>query len=120
MQTMNERIVQPATTPAMVAVIQTRYGSANVLSYKSIDRPTINADEVLVEVEAAGLDRGVWHLMTGMPYLIRLMGFGLTRPKSPVPGMDVAGRVVEIGCDVTRFAVGDEVFGIGRLAIQHL
>ncbi len=76
-------------------------------------RPTIADDEVLIEVEAAGLDRGVWHLMTGLPYLVRIMGYGLTKPKNPVPGMDVAGRVAEIGRNVTRFAVGDEVFGIG-------
>lgn len=101
-----------ATT--MRAVTQRTYGSADVLEVTTIDRPTIAHDEVLVEVEAAGLDRGVWHLMTGMPYLIRIMGFGFTKPKNPVPGMDVAGRVAEIGRDVTRFAVGDEVFGIGR------
>jgi NADPH:quinone reductase-like Zn-dependent oxidoreductase len=58
--------------------------------------------------------------MTGLPYLIRIMGYGLTRPKNPVPGMDVAGRVVEIGHDVTRFAVGDEVFGIGSGTFAEL
>jgi len=51
--------------------------------------------------------------MTGLPYLVRVMGYGLTKPKNPVRGMDVSGRVVEIGGEVTRFAVGDEVFGIG-------
>ncbi|NNF55611.1 MAG: NAD(P)-dependent alcohol dehydrogenase, partial [Acidimicrobiales bacterium] len=78
----------------------------------SIPRPTIASDEVLIEVVAAGIDRGVWHLMTGMPYLIRIMGYGLTKPKNPVLGMDVAGRVMEVGDAVTRFSVGDEVFGI--------
>ncbi len=97
----------------MRAVTQRAYGSADVLDVASIERPTIADDEVLIEVEAAGLDRGVWHLMTGKPYLMRIMGFGLTRPKNPVLGMDVAGRVVAVGDDVTRFAVGDEVFGIG-------
>ena len=97
----------------MRAITQRAYGTAEVLELETIDQPTIASDEVLIEVDAAGLDRGVWHLMTGMPYLIRLMGYGLTRPKIPVPGMDVAGRVVEVGADVTRFAVGDEVFGIG-------
>ena len=113
MQTLNDRSIQPPEGTTMRAVTQRAYGSADVLDVTTIDRPTIADDEVLIEVEAAGLDRGVWHLMTGTPYLIRIMGFGLTKPKNPVPGMDVAGRVVEIGRDVTRFAVGDEVFGIG-------
>jgi NADPH:quinone reductase-like Zn-dependent oxidoreductase len=97
----------------MRAVTQGAYGSADVLDVTRVERPTIADDEVLVEVEAAGLDRGVWHVMTGQPYLMRIMGFGLTKPKNPVVGMDLAGRVVAIGDDVTRFAVGDEVFGIG-------
>lgn len=100
--------------PTMTAITQPAYGRADVLEVSSISRPTIGHDEVLVQVEAAGLDRGVWHLMTGTPYLVRIMGFGLRKPKQPVPGMDVAGRVVQVGRDVTRFAVGDEVFGIGR------
>ncbi len=98
----------------MKAVTQTAYGSADVLGITSITRPVIAADEVLIEVAAAGLDRGVWHLMTGMPYLIRIMGYGFRKPKNPVLGMDVAGRVVEVGRDVSRFTVGDEVFGIGK------
>jgi NADPH:quinone reductase-like Zn-dependent oxidoreductase len=68
---------------------------------------------VLVQVRAAGLDRGTWHLMTGLPYALRLAGYGLRAPKTPVPGGDVAGVVVAVGPDVTRFAPGDEVFGIG-------
>jgi len=67
-----------------------------------------------VQVHAAGVDRGVWHLMMGTPYLIRVLGFGFTRPKQPVPGLDLAGVAAAVGKDVTRFAVGDEVFGIGR------
>jgi NADPH:quinone reductase-like Zn-dependent oxidoreductase len=69
---------------------------------------------VLVRVHAAGVDRGVWHLMTGRPYLMRLAGYGLRTPKNPVPGMDVAGVVDAVGKDVTRFQPGDEVFGIGK------
>jgi 2-desacetyl-2-hydroxyethyl bacteriochlorophyllide A dehydrogenase len=98
----------------MRAIVQDRYGSADVLRLGEIDRPAIGDDEVLVRVHAAGLDRGTWHLMAGRAYLIRLMGFGLRRPKNRVPGLDVAGTVVAAGADVTRFEVGDEVFGIGR------
>ncbi len=113
MQTLDDRATEPRQGTTMRAVTQHAYGSPDVLDVAVIDRPTIAGDEVLIEVEAAGLDRGVWHLMTGKPYLIRLMGFGLTKPKNPMAGMDVAGRVVAVGDDVTRFAVGDEVFGIG-------
>jgi len=63
-------------------------------------------------VHAAGLDRGTWHLMTGTPYAVRLVT-GLRRHKQPVPGLDLAGTVVAVGPAVTRFAAGDEVYGIG-------
>jgi NADPH:quinone reductase-like Zn-dependent oxidoreductase len=101
-----------ATT--MRAIVQRSYGSVDQLEMELVDRPTIAADEVLVEVHAAGVDRGVWHLMTGTPYLIRLAGFGLTKPKQPIQGLDVAGRVVAVGPDVTHFSPGDEVFGISK------
>ena len=114
MQQRSERVTEVQDAAAMRAVTQRAYGSADVLDVTTIDRPVIAGDEVLIEVVAAGLDRGVWHLMAGQPYLIRIMGFGLTRPKNPVLGMDVAGHVVAVGQDVTRFAVGDEVYGIGR------
>ena len=107
-----------ATTPAagrlpttMQAVVQDRYGDADVLELRTVARPEPGAGEVLIEVHAAGVDRGVEHLMTGEPYLVRL-GFGLRRPRQPVPGFDVAGRVVALGADTTRFRVGDEVMGI--------
>jgi len=104
-----------AKTPTMMrAVTQRAYGSADVLSIETIERPTPAPGEALIEVEAAGLDRGVWHLMTGLPYLIRLMGYGFSKPTNPVPGADVAGRIVAVGSDVTRFVVGDEVFGIAN------
>jgi NADPH:quinone reductase-like Zn-dependent oxidoreductase len=113
MQPLDDRSTATRHTTTMQAVTQRAYGSADVLDVTTIERPTIAGDEVLIEVEAAGLDRGVWHLMTGKPYLMRIMGFGFTTPKNPVLGMDVAGRVVAVGDEVTRFAVGDEVFGIG-------
>ncbi len=103
-----------AATLRMRAVIAPRYGGPDVIEEASIACPTIADDEVLVEVRAAGVDRGTWHLMSGSPYLIRVLGFGLTRPKQPVPGLDLAGVVAAVGKDVRRFEVGDEVFGIGR------
>jgi NADPH:quinone reductase-like Zn-dependent oxidoreductase len=98
----------------MQAIVQDTYGSADVLRPAEIDRPEIADDEVLVRVYAAGVDRGVLHLTTGLPYPVRLAGYGLRAPKNPVPGMDLAGVVVAVGADVTRFRPGDEVFGIGK------
>jgi len=91
-----------------------RYGSADVLRSAQIERPEIADNEVLVRVHTAGLDRGTWHLMTGTPYLMRIMGFGFRGPKNRVPGIDVAGTVAAVGSAVTRFGVGDEVFGMSR------
>ena len=101
------------TAHTMRAVVQDGYGTADVWRVAEIDRPEIGADEVLVEVHAAGLDRGTWHMMTGRPYLGRL-AFGLRTPKNPVPGLDLAGTVASAGSAVTRFTVGDAVYGIGR------
>ncbi len=98
----------------MKAIVQTKYGPPDVLELADIAKPEIGAGEVLVRVRAAGVDRGVWHLMMGLPYLVRLFGFGLRAPKNPVPGLDVAGVVEKVGKDVTRFRPGDEVFGIGK------
>lgn len=95
----------------MQAIVQDAYGSAEVLRLATITRPEVTDNDVLLRVHAAGLDRGTWHLMSGKPYLLRL-GFGLRRPKNPVPGRDVAGTVVAVGSAVTRFSVGDEVFGV--------
>ena len=98
----------------MKAIVQDTYGATDVLELRDIDQPEIADDEVLVRVHAAGVDRGVWHLMTGLAYPIRLAGYGLRAPKTPVPGMDLAGVVEAVGTDVTRFRPGDEVFGIGK------
>jgi NADPH:quinone reductase-like Zn-dependent oxidoreductase len=95
----------------MKAIVQDSYGSADVLELREIERPEVEDDEVLVCVHAAGVDPGVWHLMTGLPYLIRIAGYGFRAPKSPVRGNDLAGRVEALGKDVTQFRVGDEVFG---------
>jgi NADPH:quinone reductase-like Zn-dependent oxidoreductase len=97
----------------MKAIVQDAYGSADVLELRDIDRPVPKDDEVLVQVQAAGVHRGDWHIMTGLPYMIRLVvpTLGLRKPKVPVLGMDVAGRVEAVGAQVTRFQPGDEVFG---------
>src|SRR4051812_26239124 len=95
------------------AVVQTGKGAADVLHVAEVEQPVIGAGEVLVKVRAAGLDRGTWHLMAGMPYAARLV-VGLRAPKNPVPGLDVAGVVVAIGSEVTRFQPGDEVFGVSK------
>jgi NADPH:quinone reductase-like Zn-dependent oxidoreductase len=98
----------------MKAIVRDAYGSADVLELREVDKPEIRDDDVLVRVRAAGVDRGVWHVMTGLPYPIRLAGYGLRAPKNPVPGADVAGVVEAVGKAVTRFQPGDEVFGIAK------
>jgi NADPH:quinone reductase-like Zn-dependent oxidoreductase len=108
----------PGDEATMRAIVQDTYGSAEVLRLAHIDRPTPAADEVLLQVRAAGLDRGAWHLMRGRPFLARA-AFGLTRPKNPVPGSEVAGTVVAVGSAVTRFAIDDDVFGVGRGAFAE-
>ena len=97
----------------MKAIVQERYGDADALELRDVDVPSPAAHEVLVRVAAAGVDRGVWHLMTGLPYAVRLAGYGLLRPKQQILGLDLAGTVAAVGTDVTDFAVGDEVYGIG-------
>jgi NADPH:quinone reductase-like Zn-dependent oxidoreductase len=99
----------------MRAIVQDLYGSADRLRLSSkIEKPVIAANEVLVQVRAAGVDRGTCHLMRGQPYLMRILGFGFRGPKNHIPGLDVAGTVAAVGADVTRFQAGDEVFGISR------
>ena len=98
----------------MRAIVQDAYGSIDVLRLGEIAEPDIAENEVLLKVRAAGMDRGTWHVMTGQPYLMRIMGFGFRRPKNRVAGFDVAGTVAAVGSGVTRFQVGDEVFGISR------
>jgi NADPH:quinone reductase-like Zn-dependent oxidoreductase len=95
----------------MKAIVQNVYGSPEVLQLEDIDKPVISDDDVLVQVHAAGVDAGVWHLMAGKPYLLRLFGFGLRKPKLRVRGRDLAGTVSAVGKKVTRFQPGDEVFG---------
>ncbi len=106
----------PAGRPVptrMRAAVHPRYGPVEEIRLREVDVPAPGAGQVLLEVHAAGVDRGVWHLTTGRPHLIRLAGFGLRAPHQPVPGMDVSGRVVALGPGVSGLRVGDEVFGIG-------
>jgi NADPH:quinone reductase-like Zn-dependent oxidoreductase len=104
---------RPAEVERMKAIVQDRYGDVDVLDLRDIDRPVPTEDQVLVRVHAAGLHRGDWHVMTGLPYLIRVVvpSLGLRSPKVPVLGMDVAGHVEAVGGNVTRFRPGDAVFG---------
>jgi len=102
-----------STDLLMTAIVQDRYGSADVLQLREIERPRPRPDEVIVRVHAAGVDFGVWHLMAGLPYAVRLVS-GLRRPRNPVRGLELAGVVEEVGAKVTAFAPGDEVFGVGE------
>jgi NADPH:quinone reductase-like Zn-dependent oxidoreductase len=98
----------------MQAVVQDTYSSADILEVREIAKPAPTDDEVLVRVHAAGVDPGVWHLMTGRPYLVRVMGYGLRKPKVGIRGRDVAGRVEVVGTNVAQVQAGAEVFGIGE------
>lgn len=94
----------------MKAIVQDVYGSADVLELRDVGQPAPGDDEVLIRVRAAGVEQGVWHLMTGMPYLTRAF-FGLKAPRNPIRGREVAGRVEAVGRNVVGFRPGDEVFG---------
>ena len=95
----------------MKAMTRSVYGSAEVLEFADVDRPAAADNEVLIRVHAAGAGPEVWHLMTGLPYLVRIMGFGLRTPKNPILGSDFAGVVEAVGKDVRQLRVGDELFG---------
>ncbi|MCB9487701.1 MAG: NAD(P)-dependent alcohol dehydrogenase [Deltaproteobacteria bacterium] len=95
----------------MKAVRFHKYGSPDVLTLEEIDKPEPGDGEVLVKVESSSINAGDWHMMRGTPYLIRLIFGGLTKPKKKGLGADVAGRVEAVGPNVSRLAVGDEVFG---------
>ncbi len=107
----------PTITRTMRAVTQQRYGGTDELALADVAVPTPGPGEVLVRVEAAGVDRGVWHLMTGRPLAVRLV-MGLRGPRKP-PGMDLCGTVVELGEGVAGFTVGDPVLGIGSGAFAE-
>jgi NADPH:quinone reductase-like Zn-dependent oxidoreductase len=103
-----------ASRQTMMAIVQDKYGPApeDVLRLAEIDKPTIGENDILVRVHAASVDRGTWHVMAGLPYPIRMAGFGLRRPKYANPGRSLAGTVESIGTDAAGFQPGDAVFGI--------
>ncbi|NUT49302.1 MAG: NAD(P)-dependent alcohol dehydrogenase [Saccharothrix sp.] len=98
----------------MKAIVQDVYGTSEVLELREVDRPAPGEREVLVRVRAAGVNIADWFVATGTPYVLRLAGFGVRRPKRTTPGTDVAGVVEAVGGGVTQFRPGDEVFGSGR------
>jgi NADPH:quinone reductase-like Zn-dependent oxidoreductase len=91
------------------AIVQDRYGPPDLLELRQIDEPAVNDDEVLVRVRAASVHPDVWHMVCGVPYVLRLMGAGVRRPKIRIPGTDVAGHVAAVGTKVTRY---DFIFDI--------
>lgn len=109
-----ERLVEPASTTQMNAAVRRSYTTdPTEIAIERVPRPVPGEGEVLVQVHAAGVDRGVWHLMAGLPYLVRMAGFGITGPKQPILGLDLAGIVESVGSGVTTFAPGDRVHGVG-------
>ena len=110
----SDSVTTAVRAKTMRAIVHRAYGTADVLKLETVDVPSIREKEVLIEVNCAAIDRGTWHLMNGTPYLIRVFGFGLMKPKQPIPGFDVSGRVVAVGSAVTRFVTGDEVFGVAH------
>src|SRR5207244_6388884 len=96
----------------MRAIVYHTYGSPDVLKLEEVEKPTPKDNEVLVKVHAASVNAGDWaHLLRGKPFLMRLMGFGLFKPKHQILGSDIAGRVEAVGRNVKQFQQGDEVFG---------
>ena len=95
----------------MKAIVRDRYGPADVLELRDVELAQVRADEVLVRVRAAGLDRGAWHIMAGLPYLIRIAGYGLRRPKTAGLGTELAGVIQAVGANVTQLRAGEAVFG---------
>ena len=95
----------------MKAIIQNRYGSPDDLELREVDKPVAGDDEVLVQVRAASVHPDVWHVVTGWPFVLRLMGAGFSKPKVPIPGTDMSGIIESVGRNVTRFRPGDSVFG---------
>src|SRR3954453_4219263 len=103
----------------MKAIVRDRYGSPDVLRVSEVEVPEVGDEQVLVRVRAAGLDRGAWHLMAGLPYLLRGAGYGLRRPKVAGLGSELAGVVEAVGAKVTGLAPGEAVFGTGSASFAE-
>jgi NADPH:quinone reductase-like Zn-dependent oxidoreductase len=102
---------QVASADTMKAIVNTQYGSPDILQFKEVARPTPQDNEVLVKVHAASVNAAELHLLRGKPFLMRLMGFGLLKPKHSILGSAMAGRVEAVGRNVTQFQAGAEIFG---------
>src|SRR4051794_39957276 len=102
----------------MRAIVQDKYGSPDVLQLRDVDKPVVKDDEALVRVRAAAVNIGDWHLLRGVPYVVRTVS-GLLKPRRAVPGLDMAGQVEAVGSSVKRFRPGDEVFGWCRGAFAE-
>ena len=114
-----ENQMAPTKAKTMKAIVQDSYGPPNdVLEFREADMPAVDDDQVLVRVRSAGVHIGDWLVGSGLPYLVRL-GYGLTRPKHRIPGMEFAGTVESVGTNVTQFHAGDEVFGWGTGAFAE-
>jgi NADPH:quinone reductase-like Zn-dependent oxidoreductase len=103
----------------MKAIVRDRYGSADVLRVSDVDVPDVGDEQVLVRVHAAGLDRGVWHVMAGLPYLLRVAGYGLRSPKAAGLGSELAGVVEAVGAKVTGLEPREAVFGTCRASFAE-
>ena len=95
----------------MKAIVLTKYGPPDVLKLEEVEKPIQGDDEVLVEVHAASVTHSNLTLITGEPFVGRLGGFGLLKPKLKIPGSDIAGRVEAVGRNIKQFRPGDEIFG---------
>jgi NADPH:quinone reductase-like Zn-dependent oxidoreductase len=95
----------------MKAIVNTHYGSPDVLQVQEVAKPTPQDNEVLIKVHAVSVNAADLHLLSGKPFLIRLMGFGFLKPKNTILGASIAGRIEAIGENVTQFQPGDDVFG---------
>jgi NADPH:quinone reductase-like Zn-dependent oxidoreductase len=101
----------PTTAPRMKAIVYDNYGPPEVLRLEEIERPVPTDNQVLVRVRAASANPLDWHFMEGTPYIIRLIGIGLTKPEVKQLGVDFAGTVEAVGKNITQFKPGDDVFG---------
>src|ERR1700729_3283717 len=103
----------------MKAIVYHDYGSPDVLQLEEIEKPVAADNEVLIKVRAASINPLDWHFMRGTPYIVRIVMTGLSKPKNPRLGVDVAGQVEAVGSKVTQFKAGDEVFGTCRGAFAE-